>query len=169
MTGMVRNYTCRLYPARAQAAELTTRLDAACELYNATLRELYQAWAEPEQTSVAEHAVAADAIDGPLSVVRAVVPSTVADDVIKRAEQAFGAFLLNRRHTHASGVPPFRARQHFVSVTLVDWSACGRGGLELPGVGAVAVNKRRALPVRSMAVTVKHRGQIWQACFSIKV
>jgi len=166
---MVRNYTCRLYPTRAQAAELNTRLDAACELYNATLRELYRAWAEQAHTSSAERPVAPDRIDRQRLVDRTgIPPAVVDDDVVHRAEQAFGAFLLKHQHTQAAGVPQLRARQHFASVTFVDWSACTRGGLELPGVGAVAVNKRRALPVRSMAVTVKHRGHIWQACFSIK-
>jgi helix-turn-helix protein len=165
---MVRTYTCRLYPTRAQAAELSTRLDAACELYNATLRELYRAWAAPERTS-AEQAGAARPDDRRAQgIEQTCLQAAVVDDVVRRAEQAFGAFVLKRQHAEAAGVPPFRARQHFVSVTFEDWTACTRGGLDLPGVGAVAVNKRRALPVRSTPVTVKHRGPIWQACFSIK-
>jgi len=155
---MVRTYTCRLYPTHAQAAELNTRLDAACELYNATLRELYRAWAE--QPSSSDRARLGDRTD--------LLPSAVGDDVVHRAEQAFNAFVVKHQDAAASRTPPFRARQHFVSVTFADWSACTRGGLDLPGVGAVAVNKRRALPGRSLAVTVKHRGHIWQACFSIK-
>jgi hypothetical protein len=148
---IVRRYTCQLYPTPAQAAVLSTRLDAACERYNATVRELYRAWAEPEYAS-AEQAPTA----GP------------GDDVVHRAAQAFDAFILKHQHANAPGGPPFRARQHFVSITFLDWGACTRGGVDLPGVGPVATNKRRALPVRPMALTVKHRGHMWQACFSIR-
>lgn len=152
---IVRRYTCQLYPTPAQAAVLSTRLDAACERYNATLCELYRAWAEP--------AVAPAPVDRGLCGGR-----TPIDDVVHRAEQAFGAFVLKRQHANVPGGPPLRARQHFVSITFPDGCASTRGGLDLPGVGPVAVNTRRPLPVHSMAVTVKHRGQIWQACFSVK-
>jgi hypothetical protein len=143
------------------------RLDAACDLYNDTLRDLYRGWAGQEYPS-GEHAAVAGPVDNACVVDRTCMSPAVVDDVVHRAEQAFGAFVLRHQHTGAPRPPAFRARQHFVSITFPDWSSGTRGGLELPGVGAVAVNKFRALPTRSMPVTVKHQGHIWQACFSIR-
>jgi hypothetical protein len=148
---MVRTYTCRLYPTAAQAAALSERLDATNELYNATLRELYQVWAEHGR------------LPGSLERGRGAVTAT--DDVRHRAEQAFRAFVLKCQRTRDRRDPPVRAREHWVSVAFEEWSACGRGRLELPGIGAVAVDHRQALPVCSAAVTVKQRGTDWQACF----
>jgi hypothetical protein len=56
------------------------------------------------------------------------------DDVVHRAEQAFGAYVSKRQPPSAPGVPPFRARQHFVTITFVDWRACGSGTVDLPGL-----------------------------------
>jgi hypothetical protein len=100
---MVRTYTCRLYPTRAQAAALRTRLDAACERYNATLEELYRVWAQQGCTS--GEPVAADPVAGGRRVDRSSLPGAVVDDVVHRAEQAFSAFLLkcHSRWTTAAG------------------------------------------------------------------
>jgi transposase len=121
---MVQTYTCRLYPTHAQAAELNTRLDAACELYNATLRELYRAWAAHDHAS-AEHA-------GGACVDRTAVPWAVVDDVVHRAEQAFGAFVSKCQHRSTPGAPPLRARQLFVSITFRGWGSSTRGGGQWP-------------------------------------
>ena len=164
---MVRRYACRLYPTHAQASSLSMRLDAACDLYNATLRDLYRRWTE-------QHCLSQDHVfeTGPPEAASAnnagCMSASAVDDVVHRAEQAFGAFVVKYQHTGDPRPPAFRARQHFVSITFPDWSACARGGLELPGVGAVAVNRARSLPMPSMPVTVKHQGHIWQACFSLR-
>jgi putative transposase len=113
------SYKYRLYPTRAQAAQLVTTLDRCRELYNAALQERRDAYQMARKSLTFAHQSAElPAVKEARPEYRAVYSQTL-QDVLHRLDRAFGAFFRRVKAGEKPGYPRFQGQARYDSFTYV--------------------------------------------------
>jgi putative transposase len=159
-----RAYTFRLKPTVGQTARLEALLAAQCELYNAALEERRGAWRwGRRRVSRYDQYRQLTGFDwAPLGTYGVcVAPGTLA-----RLDEAFAGFFRRVPTGRRPGLPRFRSRSRFDSVSYPDASGWGfypgRKRLRLRGVGTVRCLAQGRIRGTPKTVTVRRRGRHWE-------
>lgn len=167
---MQKAYKYRLYPSHAQVTRLEQTLALCCELYNAALQERRDAW-RIRRTSLNYHAQAIQLPE--IKTIRpelGAVHSQVLQEVLQRLEKAFAAFFRRLSHGEKPGLPRFRARSRYHSITYPQ-SGFGieHGKLRLSKIGQLKIKLHRPMKgkVKRLTITRSSTGK-WYACFTVE-
>src|SRR5712692_5653795 len=133
-------FVYRLYPTRAQAAEMQRQLDVARELYNACLEERREAWKRGVSRTYYDQA-------NQLREIRQLRPdvasvnSSMLQAVCRRAERSYEAFYRRCKRGEKPGYPRYQGRDRFDSITFPSYGdGCKLDDRQyLQGVGRVKV------------------------------
>ena len=167
---MRKTYKYRLYPTDAQAQALDAQLGEACRLYNAALQERRDAYQRTgvslnyyDQANQLKEIRSAGSLD--------LANYSACQDVLRRVEKTFKAFLRRVKAGQKAGYPRFKSRRRFDSYTFPSYGdGCRLTGtrLYLQGIGHIKVKLHRPVEGAIKTITVKRECGKWYACFSIE-
>lgn len=152
-----RTYQYRIYPTKAQRADLEARLAFSCDLYNAALEQRRYAWRAGRPMDYSTQRRQLQEIwssgDGPPGMTYFSMT-----EPLTRLDRAFERFRRRVDAGQKSGFPRFRPRHRYDTLTWNgSWSIVGRR-LALSGTGSVKVKWHRSLPPLSTLCLLKvHR------------
>ncbi len=172
-----KTFKYRLYPTRAQEAQLVTTLDRCQELYNAALQERRDAY-QMAHTSLtfAHQSAELPAVKEARPEYRDVFSQTL-QDVLHRIDRAFLAFFRRVKAGEKPGYPRFQGRNRYDSFTYPQYGngatlsyTNGRWGtLTLSKLGSFKVRMHRAVSGTIKTATIRRDGDQWYVCFSCEV
>lgn len=170
---MLLSFKYRVYPNRAQAAELDRMLGAFCNLYNAALQQRIEAYRRQGRTlRYVDQA-------GELRTVREAEPALAAysysaeQQVLRRLDKAFRAFFRRLRAGQKPGFPRFRPanRFHAAELRVGDGLTLRKSGrLGVVGIpGEIEVKWHRPLPsgARLGAAVLTRQAGRWHIVFQV--
>src|SRR5262245_51669223 len=137
---MQKAYKYRIYPSKAQKRQLEQTLGLCCELYNAALQERRDAYRiERKSISYKEQANQLPDIKE-IRVEFSLIHSQVLQDALKRLDKAFDAFFRRVKTGEKAGLPRFRSRSRYDSLTYPQSGfALESGKLKLSKIGKVKI------------------------------
>ena len=169
---MLRTYRYRLYPSRAQEANLWRVLDACRGLYNMALAERKHAY-RFEQRSVTKAELYEFAKHYRQTFPYAdQVFSQTAQSVIEQVDLAFQAFFRRVKAGEKPGYPRFKGRNQLGSFLFKQFGLGAKldgRRLKLFGVGRVRVRWHRPIEGTIKTVHIQHKAGQWYACFACEV
>lgn len=168
---MRKTFKYRLFPTATQQELLRVQLSEACGLYNAALQERRDAY-QTHKKSLNYYDQA-----NQLKEIRASGDLSLANyhccqDVLKRIDKAFKAFLRRCKSGQKPGFPRFKSHRRYDSITFPshgDGHKLLNRHLRVQGVGDIKVKLHRPLDGNIKTVSVKREGHHWYACFSCEV
>jgi putative transposase len=173
---MIKAYKYRVYPTKAQAAQLEQTLRMCRELYNAALEE-----------RIAAYKMAGKSVNyydqaNTLKEVKEIRPeyknlhSQVLQDVLKRLDKAMQAFFSRfKRGDGKAGFPRFQGRNRFDSFTFPQAATTGikllsDGRVRVHGIGgSLKVKWHRPMSGKLKTATLKREGEDWYMVFTCEV
>ena len=166
-----RTFQYRIYPTKAQEAELERRLGLLCDIYNACLEQRRTAWARCgkqvsryEQQRELTELRAEDSSFGNL-------PAHLTRDPLQRLERAYQGFFRRCKAGKRPGHPRYRSKRRYDSMTYPDqwgWKLLP-DTLTMTGIGTVRARLHRPVEGQVRTLTIKRLADGWYAFFSCAV
>jgi putative transposase len=167
------SYKFRLYPNKTHLQKLEFTLELSRELYNSALLHRIQAWQK------ARHSVTYTEQANSLVEVKQVRPefkevySQVLQDVLRRLDKNFKAYLRRLKDKEKPGFPRFKGKGWFKSLTYPQsgWQFLSDRKLQISKIGIIRVNLHRNFPknARLKTLTLKKEVDKWYAIVSFEI
>ena len=168
---MKRSFKYRIFPRTAQVTRLAPTLGVCAELSNAALQERREAYRlERKSLGYFDQQHQLPAIKAHRDDVAA-IHSQVLQDVLRRLEKAFEAFLRRLKSGEKAGFPRFRSDKRYNSLTYAQSGfSLNDGKLRLSKIGDVRIKLHRPIEgkIKTLTVTRSATGK-WYACFSVEI
>jgi len=164
---MRKTFRYRLYPTKAQAAQLDRQLELCRELYNAAIQERRDAW------RINHVSIGFNAQSARLPEIKDERPelegvySQVLQDVLHRVDKNFKAFFTRLKQGLKAGFPRFRSAARYDSLTYPQLGFVVEDRhLKLSKIGRIKIKLHRPIEGKVKTLTLKREAGKWYACFS---
>lgn len=160
---MIRSYKFRLYPTKAQAAELNAMLGTFCWLYNQMIEERRDGWRNYGHSfTYAQQSAGLKYLRRDERLGRYSARAELF--IVRRADLAFGAFFRRQGADRKPGFPRFKSAGRFDSARFEvgDGMALNGARTSFKGIsGIIRVKRHREMQSDPKTVTLRREGVRW--------
>ena len=164
-------YKFRLYPTSKQVQALSWTIDRCRELYNAALQERRDAYRMVGKSiSYYDQAKQLAAIKQDRQEYQE-IHSQVLQDVLRKVDKAFKAFVARCKRGDTPGFPRYKGRNQFDSFTYPQVGFCltHDNRITLSKIGSLKVKLHREIKGTIKTCTIKREGDAWYVVFACEV
>jgi len=167
---VVKAYKYRIYPTKSQKTRFLNWYSMCRHLYNWSLQERQEAYAEGKIVRYQDQQNALPVIKKDRPWYRD-VHSQVLQDTLQRLDKAFKGFFRRVKAGEAPGYPRYKKRGQWNSVTFPQYRDKPAPVVQIPKIGAIKLVLHRQIPqdAKVKTVTIAEDGGKWYACFSTEM
>lgn len=167
---VVKAYKYRIYPTKSQETRLENWFSMCRHLYNRSLQERQEAYAEGKAIRYRDQQNALPALKKDRPWYRD-VHSQVLQDALHRLDNAFKGFFRRVKEGDAPGYPKFKKRGQWNSVTFPQYHDRPAPVIQIPKIGCMKLVLHREIPkdAKVKTVTITEDAGKWYACFSTEI